>query len=140
MEYKQGDRVRVGGDSDYIGPATIVASNPVAGVSGWIVIRDDGKGWKDRDLEDTYADFLQGKDVRFWHISPSWIAGSLFPSNNGEKFVTAKKETPVKKPTFVQKAIAWLISIIWLGALAALGLWILAWALKHLFLALGIIG
>jgi len=154
MEYKQGDRVRVGGNSDYIGTATIVASESLYGISKlpvYLIIRDDGRGWKNQALADKYADFLQKKDVLFWHISPSWIEegvspdkdtlkGEKFVTTKGEKFVTAKKETPIKKPTFVQKAIAWLISIIWLGALAALGLWILAWALKHLFLALGIIG
>jgi hypothetical protein len=71
MEYKQGDRVYLDGAYGYRGYATVVALEELMGILSYLVIRDDGRGWEDNYALTKHADFLQGKNVRFWAIPPS---------------------------------------------------------------------
>lgn len=126
IDVKPGDRVRVDG-RNYKGKATVVGFvKKLSALEEWEIARDDGKGWPAE----------KGGVPNHWYIAKDEIVELLPPDDKPPISVGPVTAKVSVFTTIVSK----IISLVWVSAVIGLGLYALAWAIKHLFLTLGIIG
>lgn len=126
IDVKPGDRVRVDG-SNYKGKATVVGFvKKMLTHEQWEIMRDDGKGWANE----------KGNIPNHWYIIKDEIV-ELLPPDDKPPISVGPVIAKVSVFTTIASKV---ILFVWVSAAIGLGLYALAWAIKHLFLTLGIIG